>query len=82
MGLLGKPKASVDIQIDTYQFSPGDTVKGMVLVTINDAVTPKNLSITLDGSDLVSGYSFGRNTYQRIPLFHFILPLEKEKAFT
>ena len=87
MWLIAKSKGEIEIVLDNYNYSPGDTIAGKINLTINKPVQSKALNIRLVGELIQRGYrnvgtSNGLRTttnYQKI--FDFKQPVEGAKEY-
>ncbi len=84
---ISKSKGNVKIQIDNYNYSPGDTITGKILLNIKKPITSKSLSISLTGIQKTTSPSIGTNGRRTTntkynTLFSFNLPLEGKKEYS
>ena len=63
MWLISKSKGKIDIVLDNYNYSPGDTINGKIKLTINKPIHSKELKIKLIGEKIQKSYtSVGTST--------------------
>jgi len=94
MWLIRKSEAKIEISINNYNFSPGDTITGTINMTVKKPVNANGVSASLIGKKIVNNYireSYdvkGRRTYQAGSpsrgydvIFEFKQPLDVKKEY-
>lgn len=84
---IAKSKGNVKIQIDNYNYSPGDAITGKILLNIKKPLTSKSLSISLTGIQKTTSPSVGANGRRTTntnynTIFSFNQPLEGKKEYS
>jgi len=89
MWLISRSKGKIQIVLDNYNFSPGDTISGKLNLKIKKPIQSKALTIRLIGEKIQSNninlnsrqgnYPSNSTNYQRI--FDFSEPIEGPKEF-
>jgi len=76
-------KGKIDIQIQKFNFSPGETIDGSVILKLNKPVKAKAVSIELIGirKDSRMNLSKGRSSSSSDIIFSFKQPLDGEKEY-
>ena len=87
--MFGFGKGKIEIQLASYQFSPGDTIEGTVSLKMKKPTKARAVRIGLIGEKVQSGVSvsFGnsprtRNSQQNQTIFEFSQPLDGEKEYS
>ncbi|MFH1510588.1 MAG: hypothetical protein ABIF10_02765 [Candidatus Woesearchaeota archaeon] len=79
--MFGFGKGKIEIQMDNYNYAPGDTINGNVTLSLKKPLQGKELSISLLGEQKTSqGYGANKSN-QTAKIFEFKLPLDKEKEY-
>ncbi len=84
--ILAKMKGRVEISLDKYEYSPGDTIKGKIILKLKKPLHAKSLQVGLVGQRTDIKYttnakgrpSKSRKTYT---IFNFFKPISKEKDY-
>ncbi len=85
--VISKMKGSIKIQLDNYQFSPGETITGKILLKTKKPLDSKGLYVYLIGEKTNrSTVTIGSNTknnsrMQNYKFFEFKQPLEGAKKY-
>jgi hypothetical protein len=79
-------KGKIDILIEKYNFSPGETIRGRVFLELKKPILAKELRIGLFGLKITTRQitsSKGTPTTQTKTefIYHFEMPLDKEKTY-
>ena len=84
--MLGFGKKQIDVILEKFNFSPGDTVRGKVILTLEKIMHAKQLRVALIGeriSTVIERRPDGR-THQREQktyVYNFRMPLDGEKDY-
>ena len=79
--MFGFGKGKIEIQLDKYNYSPGETIEGTVALSLKKPLPGKELSIRLIGEEKVQ-QGYGRNSsYRTVAVFDFKQPLDREKEY-
>ncbi|MFH1592666.1 MAG: hypothetical protein ABIB47_04855 [Candidatus Woesearchaeota archaeon] len=79
--MLGFGKGKIEIQINKYQYSPGETIQGNIALTLKKALTGKELSIRILGEQKISQVYGARRSYRIVKIFDFKQPLQVQKDY-
>jgi len=78
-------KGKINITLDKYQYSPGDSIKGKIELAIKKPIKSKKLEVGLVGTKKTTQrrMSHGRHSTQRRSqkIFDFKLPIHQEKEY-
>ena len=77
-GLFGG-KGKIEIQLDNFNYKPGDTIEGTVSLKMGKAVKAKKLCIILLGESIPMTRGKGQ---KKQTIFEFEQPLDGEKEYT
>jgi len=79
--MFGFGKGKIEIQLDNYNYSPGQVIEGTVALSLKKPLPGKELSITILGEQKISqGYGTNRS-YRTVKIFDFKQPLDREKEY-
>jgi len=84
--MFGFGKKLIDVVLDKYNFSPGETVKGKVLLTLNKVIHAKQMRVALIG-ERISTVTERRHdgtmqpTQRKEYVCNFQMPLDGEKDY-
>jgi len=85
LSFLGFGKGKIEIQIDKYNFSPGNVLNGKVLLKLKKPIKAKSLKIALKGEKTTyeTEYRDNRPTTSKniTSIFDFTQPLDTEKEY-
>jgi hypothetical protein len=76
--MVGFGKGKIEIFIEKYQFSPGDTIKGKISMKLKKPVHARALKVGLIGEKWGPSSRGGSATYY---VFKFEMPLDYEKDY-
>jgi hypothetical protein len=80
--VFGFLKGKIELKLDKYNYSPGETVTGNLVLKMKKPVSAKKLEIQLIAVRKTSSYTNkGRRTNYRT-IFDFKQPLDKEKTYS
>jgi len=80
--MLGLGDGKVEIQLNKFNFSPGETIQGKVLLKLNKILKAKELNIELFGEKKTRTISSrGAGNTRTIKVYSFRLPLDVEKDY-
>jgi sporulation-control protein spo0M len=84
--IFGFGKGKIDIVIERYNFSPGETIKGNIILKLKEPTHAKALKVGLLGEKSVTETRMinGRTTTnnRNVTVFNFEMPLDGEKDYT
>ncbi len=86
--VISKSKGQIEILLDKYQYSPGETINGKVKLTIKKPLHSKELKISLIGRQKVKSRRMNMNKrtstneYKNLEIFNFTMPLHKQKEYS
>jgi hypothetical protein len=84
--MFGFGKGKIDLIIEKYNFSPGETIKGRILLKLNKPIHAKAVKVGLLGQRTESKTVFtaGSATHNQSNdiVFSFEMPLDGEKDYT
>ncbi|MDP2672869.1 MAG: hypothetical protein Q8O84_03600 [Nanoarchaeota archaeon] len=86
--IIAKSKGRIEIILDKYQYSPGETINGKVKLIIKKPLVSKELKISLIGQQKIKSRKMNinrqnsRNEFKTIEVFNFAMPLHKQKEYT
>ena len=76
-------KGKMEIQLNKFNFHPGETVEGTVSLKLKKPLEGNELSITIVGEEKISQRGVdGRRTTRRQKIFDFKQPLDGQKEYT
>jgi hypothetical protein len=83
--MFGFGKGKIDLIIEKYNFSPGDTIKGKILLKLNKPIHAKAIKVELLGEKSTSKtvITTGSTTHSQSNeyVFNFEMPLDGEKDY-
>ena len=79
--MLGFGKGKMEIKIDKTTFSPGEVIKGTVLVSLKKPQKAKELSVTFYGEEEIRQSYDEDNTTRTRKLYEFKQHLDDEKEY-
>jgi sporulation-control protein spo0M len=84
--VFGFGKKQIDIALEKYNFSPGETVKGKVFLTLDKSVHAKQLKVALIGEQISTTMQRMPNgtmnrTQEKTYVYNFQMPLDGEKDY-
>lgn len=83
--LFGFGKGKIDIVIEKYNYSPGETVKGKLILNLKETVHAKSLKVGIVGEKTttvtltINGKTNTRHS--NVNVFSFEMPLDGEKDY-
>ncbi len=86
--LISKSKGQIEIILDKYQYSLGETINGKVKLIIKKPLISKELKISLIGQQKVKSRRMNMNQrtstneYKNVEIFNFTMPLHKQKEYS
>ncbi len=86
--LISKSKGQIEIILDKYQYSLGETINGKVKLRIKKPMNSKELKISLIGQQKVKSRRMNMNQrtstneYKNLEIFNFTMPLHKQKEYS
>lgn len=79
--MFGFGKGKIEIKLDKYNYSPGETIEGTVALSLKKPLAAKELSIRLLGEQRISqGYGANRSD-RTVRIFDFKQPLDGQKEY-
>ena len=81
MWILSKMKGKIDIIPDSYNYSPGDTIKGKVKLLIKKSIKSNGLTVRLVGERIQKSYSRGSSNTNTQYIYDFKMPIDGEKQY-
>ncbi|MFH1589847.1 MAG: hypothetical protein ABIB43_04740 [archaeon] len=79
--MFGFGKGKIEIQLNNYNYAPGQTIEGTVSLKLKKPLQGKELSIRLFGEQKISqGYGTNKS-YRTVKIFDFKQPLDREKEY-
>jgi len=79
MGLFGKEK--ITLMLDTYNFKPGDTIKGNVTLSLKKPVKARKMSVSFVGQRRERYRDRNGTHYRTTNVFSFNMPLGAEREY-
>lgn len=82
--IITKMKGKIEIQLEKYQFSAGEAIKGKVILKLKKPVEAKSLKVGIFGSqDQKSGITVGQSSKQvsSQTVYEFSIPIKGEGSF-
>ncbi|MDO8428606.1 MAG: hypothetical protein Q7S92_05335 [Candidatus Diapherotrites archaeon] len=79
--MFGLGDTKIEIQLDKFNFKPGETIEGTVSLKAKKPVKAKGINITFFGEKRVSSMSAGRSSSSVRRVFEFKQPLDGEKEY-
>jgi len=79
--MFGFGKGSIDILPEKFNYAPGDTIKGKVILKLKQAAEARELRIVLKGERTSTSFSGGKTRRQTITIHEFKLPLDGQKTY-
>lgn len=79
--LVSRGKGKIEIQLDKYQFSPGETITGKVVLTMKKSVEANALKVGLIGEARTKQYSGGKSSTHHSRAFDFSQPIDGKKTY-
>lgn len=86
--IISKSKGQIEIILDKYQYSPGETINGKIKLTIKKPMISKELKISLIGQQKIRSRRMNinkrtsTNEYKNVEIFNFTMPLHKQKEYS
>lgn len=75
-------KGTIEIQISKYDYVPGETIQGTVLLKLKKPIKAKGLFIEFYGERKAYHFTGKRRTTRTIKVFDFKQPLDGEKEYS
>ena len=82
MDIFGFQKGKIDIKLSKFNYSPGETIEGVVELKLKKPISAKELSITIIGEQKVSQMTNQGSSSRKTKVFDFKQPLEGEKEYS
>ena len=79
--IITRFKRSIKINLDKYQFSPGEEITGTLILKLKKAIQAKGLSVRLLGKEVINSREGGVSNSRTNVIFDFSLPLDGEKEY-
>ena len=83
--MFGFGQKKIDVLLEKFNFSPGDTIKGKVILKLGKPVSAKQLKVGLRGEKISSSMTMGPHgadrQRQKSYIFDFEMPLDQEKEY-
>jgi len=81
--MFGLGKGKIEIQITKFNFSPGETIEGNVILALDKPMNAKGVTIELTGTRKSSSLnvSKGKRSSRTDTVFSFKQPLDGEKEY-
>ncbi|MEM5778035.1 MAG: hypothetical protein QXD43_04375 [Candidatus Aenigmatarchaeota archaeon] len=83
--MFGFNKKQIDVFIEKFNFSPGEVIKGKVILNLNKPIHAKALKVGLRGEKIVDTTTITPSKvnvrHDKACIFNFEMPLEGEKDF-
>jgi len=82
--MFGFGKGKIEIQVPKFNFSPGETIDGNVILTLDKPMKAKGVTIELIGTKKSSSLNMskGRHSSSKTTIFNFKQPLDGEKEYS
>jgi len=80
--MLGIGEGKIDIQMNGFNFKPGDIIQGTVTLTLNKNIKAKGLIISLIGEQETISYHEGHRRRDINKVFDLGYPLDGEKEYS
>lgn len=79
--MFGFGKGKIEIQLNNYNYSPGDTIEGTVVLSLKKPLIGNELSITIIGEKKVTQITGSSSMSRTIQIFNFKQPLDGQKEY-
>ena len=79
--MFGFGKGKMEIKLNNYNFSEGDTIEGTLSFTLKKPQHSKEASIQLYAEQQTTQFANGRTTNNTVTVFDFKQPLDGEKDY-
>ena len=79
--MFGFGKGKIEIQINKFNFSPGEVIEGAVTLKLKKPLNGREVSIRLIGQQETSQGYVAKSQYNIIDIFDFKQPLDGEKEY-
>jgi hypothetical protein len=80
--VFGFGKKEIEVTLDGYNYSPGETVTGKVAVNLKKPVEARQLKVSLIGIGKRTSLGMNVSSRQTSQIFDFKMPLDGEKTYT
>ena len=83
--MFGFEKGKIEIQIEKYNFFPGETISGNLNLKVKKQEKAKTVTIRLIGEQKTSNFSTMQNTHtqsRKQYIYDFKQPLDREKEYS
>lgn len=80
--MFGFGKGKIDIKINKYNFSPGETIEGTITLKLKKPLKAKGVKIRLVGEKKITERRGTSTAYRTINIFDFDQPLDGEKEYS
>lgn len=81
MAIFGFQKGKIDIKPSKFNYSPGETIEGVVELKLKKSILAKELSITIIGEQKISQMTNKGSSSRRTRVFDFKQSLDGEKEY-
>jgi len=79
--MFGLGKGKIELQLDKYQFKPGEEIKGTLIMTLKKPVEAGGVDIRLFAQQRQTRYTSKGTSTRYMTLYDFSLPLDREKTY-
>lgn len=80
--MFGFGKGKIEIQLDKFNFSPGETIEGTISLKLKKPLKGNELSVRMYGEQKSSSMGLdGRRSSRTVKIYDFKQPLDGEKEY-
>lgn len=79
--MFGLGKGKIEIQLDRYNYSLGETIEGTVALSLKKPLLGNELTIRIIGEEKISQVYGTNRTYRTVKIFDFKQPLDGQKEY-
>jgi len=79
--MFGFGKGKIEIQLGKFNYAPGETIEGKVIVGLKKAVKAKGVNVRLIGKKKATQHTGNTTTSKVVKIFDFKQPLGGEKEY-
>ena len=79
--VFGFGKGKIEVFLEKYNFSPGETIKGRITLKLKKPTKAKALKVGLVGEKKTTQYTTSSTSKSKTHFFNFEMPLDGEKEY-
>jgi len=79
--VFGLGKGKIEVLLEKYNFSPGDTIKGRITLKLKKPIRAKALKVGLVGEKKTTQYGTSSTSQSKTHFFDFEMPLDGGKEY-